>query len=138
MNKSALNKAVAVPTPTLKNVMSTNWRMAEDMLACSASDCTENDLNNTTATASFSMLSPNTSMYRVLLRLTLLKMAKVATGSTLDMRQPNARAWLSGREAEKPATPAKYTMTPTVMLDISVPNTAKARILPIREKNFAL
>ena len=49
LKSRALNRAVVMPTPTLKKVISTRSIMAEGTLACSASDCTEKDLNSTTA-----------------------------------------------------------------------------------------
>lgn len=42
-------------------------------------------------TASFKILSPNTNMYNTWSTLRAWKIASVATGSTADMREPNAK-----------------------------------------------
>ena len=49
------------------------------------------DLVITMETASFSTLSPNTSMFRVGLTSRAWNMASVATGSTADIRAPNVK-----------------------------------------------
>lgn len=48
-------------------------------------------LVSTIETASFKILSPNTNMYNTWSTLRAWKMARVATGSTADMREPNAK-----------------------------------------------
>lgn len=55
-------------------------------------------LVRTMETASFRMLSPNTSMLRTGSTLRALNMAIVATGSTAEIRDPKAKLQCEGRE----------------------------------------
>ena len=48
-------------------------------------------LVRTIATASFKMLSPKTNMYKTGSTSSALKMARVATGSTAETSEPNAK-----------------------------------------------
>lgn len=57
-------------------------------------------LVSTMDTASLRMLSPNTSMFRTGSTFSALKMAMVATGSTAEIREPNAKLQRE-REREK-------------------------------------
>jgi hypothetical protein len=58
-------------------------------------------LVNTIATASFKILSPKTNMYNIGSMSRALKMARVATGSTADTREPNAKLSLAPNEYVK-------------------------------------
>jgi hypothetical protein len=55
-------------------------------------------LVNTIATASFRMLSPKTNMYNTGSMSSALKMANVATGSTAETSEPNAKLSLAFSE----------------------------------------
>ena len=62
----------------------------------------------TMATASFNMLSPKTSMYSNGSTANAWKIAKVATGSTAEIRAPNANASMARSSKTRPAWPGRF------------------------------
>lgn len=72
-------------------------------MCCQNLPCSPTYLVRTMETASLRMLSPNTSMLSTGSTCSALKIAIVATGSTADIREPNAKL-----QGEKQADSVKH------------------------------
>ena len=63
-------------------------------------------------------------------------MASVATGSTAEISDPNAKLCTKSSGQTNLATPSRYIPPPTTRADIAVPTMANSRIVPMFAKKF--
>ena len=93
---------------------------------------------NTTATASFRTLSPNTTANKSGSTRRSAKMANTVTGSVAPMMLPKSIASTNAKLCASPIKPSRYIPSPNAKLPTNVPTNAKYEIFPrLRKKGSA-